>query len=271
MTSPDLTSATVPPDPTQAQALATAVAAARAAGAIHLRHLGQLTGVGTKSSPADLVTVADAEAEQAIRQVIAAAFPTHAILGEEEGETGAGDWRWVIDPLDGTVNFAHGYPVFCASVALEYQGEAVVGAVYDPNRDELFTASRGGGAFLNGQRLQTSAVPSLSAPPLVATGFPYDTSGERNLVYVAKLLRLGIPVRRPGAAALDLCNVACGRMDAYWEIGVQRWDVAAGALIVREAGGQVSDLAGQPTPYGETIVATNGPLHAELLALLNTD
>lgn len=244
------------------------MAAARAAGAIHLKHLGRLEDVRTKSSAADLVTDADAEAERAIRACIAADFPDHAILGEEEGETGAGEWRWVIDPLDGTVNFAHGYPVFCASVALEYRGEAVLGAVFDPTRDELFTARRGEGAFLNGTRLSVSTTPTLDTPALVTTGFPYDTSGERNLAHVAKLLRRGIPVRRPGAAALDLCNVACGRMDAYWEIGVQLWDVAAGALIVREAGGQVTDAAGEATPYGEFIVATNSHLHAQLLGVL---
>lgn len=255
--------------PEYAQALQTAVTAARAAGAVHLQHLGRLQGVRTKSSPSDLVTVADGEAEAVIREIIAAAYPDHAVLGEEGGEQGeAGEWRWVVDPLDGTVNFAHGYPVFCASVALERRGESVVGAVYDPTRDELFTATRGGGAFLNGEALRVSETPALRTPALVSTGFPYSTGGERNLAHVAKLLRLGLPIRRPGAAALDLCNVACGRMDAYWEIGVQRWDVAAGALIVEEAGGAVSDLHGQPGPHGEVIVATNGHLHAELLAVL---
>jgi myo-inositol-1(or 4)-monophosphatase len=166
------------------------------------------------------------------------------------------------------VNYAHGYPVFCASVALEWRGEAIAGAVFDPTRNELFTATLGGGAFLNGQPLAVSATPTLTTPALVATGFPYDNSGERNLALVARLLRLGVPVRRPGAAALDLCNVACGRMDAYWEIGVKRWDVAAGSLILQEAGGQISDAAGLPTPHGEMIVATNRLLHAELLELV---
>lgn len=259
--------------PEYAQALAVASHAARAAGAVHLRHLGRLQagGVRTKSSPADLVTVADGEAEAVIREIIAAAYPDHAVLGEEGGEQGGAgesEWRWVVDPLDGTVNFAHGYPVFCASVALERAGRSVVGAVYDPTRDELFTATRGGGAYLNGEALRVSQTPTLRTPALVSTGFPYDASGERNLGHVARLLRLGLPIRRPGAAALDLCNVACGRMDAYWEIGVQRWDVAAGSLIVEEAGGSVTDLTGEPTPYGAGIAATNGHLHAELLAVL---
>lgn len=256
--------------------LAVAVAAARAAGAVHLAHLGTAQVIQTKTTYADLVTEVDGEAERVIRAVIADTYPDHAVLGEEEGlgdgETESAlhesDFRWVVDPLDGTVNYAHSYPVFCASVALEWRGEAIAGAVFDPTRNELFTATLGGGAFLNGQPLAVSATPTLTTPALVATGFPYDNSGERNLALVARLLRLGVPVRRPGAAALDLCNVACGRMDAYWEIGVKRWDVAAGSLILQEAGGQVSDAAGTPTPHGEMIVATNGLLHAELLALV---
>ncbi|ANE44855.1 histidinol phosphate phosphatase [Deinococcus puniceus] len=251
--------------------LAVAVAAARAAGAVHLVHLGTARIVQTKTTYADLVTEVDGEAERVIRAVIAETYPDHAVLGEEEGlgEIEAkSDFRWVVDPLDGTVNYAHGYPVFCASVALEYRGEAIAGAVFDPTRDELFTATLGGGSFLNGQPLAVSATPTLTTPALVATGFPYDNSGERNLALVARLLRLGIPVRRPGAAALDLCNVACGRMDAYWEIGVKRWDVAAGSLILQEAGGHVSDAGGVPTPHGEMIVATNRLLHAELLGVL---
>lgn len=250
------------------EALEVAGQAARVAGEIHLRHFGQVHDIRTKSSAADLVTEVDGAAEEAIRAVIAAAYPSHAVLGEEGGELGAGQYRWVVDPLDGTVNYAHGYPVFCASVALEERGEAVVAAVFDPTRQELFTAIRSGGAFLNGQAIGVSGTPTLTTPALIATGFPYDLTGERNLAHVARLLRMGVPVRRPGAAALDLCNVACGRMDAYWEIGVKRWDVAAGALIVQEAGGHVSDACGEPTPHGEMIVASNAHLHVELLDIL---
>ncbi|EYB69441.1 Inositol-1-monophosphatase family protein [Deinococcus phoenicis] len=253
------------------QALTVAVEAARTAGAIHLAHLGKAHQVRSKSTFSDLVTEVDALAEAAIRRVIADTFPEHAVLGEEEGLGGAADawFRWIVDPLDGTVNYAHGFPVFCASVALEVGGERVVGAVFDPNRQELFTATRGGGAFLNGQSLRVSATPTLTTPALVSTGFPYDASGGRNLRLVERLLRLGVPVRRPGAAALDLCNVACGRMDAYWEIGLKPWDSAAGSLIVQEAGGTVTDAQGQPGPYGAMLIATNGHLHAELLALLH--
>ncbi|WP_291425226.1 inositol monophosphatase family protein [Deinococcus sp.] len=248
--------------------LQVAVQAAQAAGAIHLKYLGKVAQVRAKSSFADLVTEVDGEAEQAIRRVILNAYPTHAVLGEEEGQSGEGDYRWIVDPLDGTVNYAHGYPVFCSSVGLEIGGVRSVGAIFDPTRSELFTATHGGGAFLNGQPIGVSRVPTLNTPALVATGFPYDTSGERNLVHVAKILRLGVPLRRPGAAALDLCNVACGRMDAYWEYGTHPWDVAAGSLILEEAGGRVTDVRGQPDPYAEMIVATNGQLHPELLALL---
>lgn len=258
------------------EALGVAVAAARAAGAIHLAHVGRPLDIRSKSSYSDLVTEVDGLAEAAIRAVIARRYPDHAVLGEEEGlgqgAPGSGPqespYRWVVDPLDGTVNYAHGFPVYCASVALEASGERVVGAVLDPSRGELFTAVRGGGAFLNGERLSVSATPTLTTPALVSTGFPYDQSGGRNLAAVEALLRLGVPVRRPGAAALDLCNVACGRMDAYWEIGLKPWDSAAGSLIVEEAGGLVTDARGHSTPGGEVLIASNGHLHAELLALL---
>lgn len=253
------------------EALRVAVEAARAAGAIHLAHLGRVPGIRSKGRFNDLVTEVDTLAEAAIRAVIAAAFPDHAVLGEEEGlgggmETGAA--RWIVDPLDGTVNYAHGYPVFCASVGLEWEGQRVVGAVFDPTRDELFTATRGGGAFLNGAPIRVSVTPSLTTPALVATGFPYGLEGGRNLALVERLLGLGVPLRRPGAAALDLCNVACGRMDAFWELGLKPWDAAAGSLIVEEAGGRVTDAVGSADPYGEMIVATNGHLHPELLAVL---
>ncbi|ADV68238.1 inositol monophosphatase family protein [Deinococcus maricopensis] len=248
-----------------------AVRAARAAGAVHLAGLGRTHAVQTKTTFSDLVTEVDAEAERVIRDLILQAHPDHAILGEEGGLVGEGaDALWVVDPLDGTVNYAHGYPVFCASIALELRGERVAGAVYDPTRDELFTATRGGGAHLNGRPIRVSDTPELRSPALVSTGFPYDVDrDQRNLGLLRKLLAVGVPVRRPGAAALDLCNVACGRMDAYWELGLKRWDSAAGSLIVEEAGGLVTDGAGERTPYAPLIVATNGKLHAELLGVLN--
>lgn len=248
-----------------------AVQAARAAGQIHLAHVGRPFRVETKTTFSDLVTEVDRLAEAEVRRLILAAHPDHSILGEEGGQVDGGtdSALWVVDPLDGTVNYAHGFPVYCASVGLELGGERVVGAVYDPSRDELFTAVRGGGAFLNGRRVQTSATPDLRAPALVSTGFPYNVAEDpRNLQLLTKVLALGVPVRRPGAAALDLCYVACGRLDAYWEMGLKRWDSAAGSLIVQEAGGRVTDGDGRDTPYAELIVASNGALHPELLALL---
>lgn len=248
----------------------TASAAALAAGAIQLSRAELRHEVRTKTSFSDLVTEVDALCEAEIRRIILAAYPDHAILGEEDGQVGNSEYLWVVDPLDGTVNYAHRYPVYCASVALEVRGVRMVAAVYDPTRRELFTATQGGGAFLNGVRLSVSQTPYLKSPALVSTGFPYNVDTERsNLGYLEKMLALGIPVRRPGAAALDLCNVAAGRMDAYWELGLKRWDAAAGSLMIEEAGGIVSDLGGQPTPYGRMIVAANSQLHAELLAILN--
>ncbi|GAA4017153.1 inositol monophosphatase family protein [Deinococcus rubellus] len=250
--------------------LDTATTAALAAGAIQLARTDLLHEVRAKSTFSDLVTEVDALCEAEIRRIILAAYPAHAVLGEEEGQAGEGEYLWIVDPLDGTVNYARGYPVYCASVALEVRGVRVVGAVYDPSRRELFTASLGSGAFLNGARIQPSTTPRLQSPALISTGFPYSVADDAsNLTYLGKLLALGVPVRRPGAAALDLCNVACGRMDGYWELGLKRWDSAAGSLIIEEAGGVVSDMDGLPTPYGPGIVAANPALHPELLTVLS--
>lgn len=258
------------PDPALPAYLDVAAQAARAAGAIQLARAELAHDEKSKTTFSDLVTEVDALCEAEIRRLISAAYPDHAVLGEEEGQAGEGDFLWVVDPLDGTVNYARGYPVYCASVALEVRGLRVVGAVYDPTRRELFTAMRGGGAFLNGARIRPSRTPSLRSPALISTGFPYNVASDRsNLGHLEKLLSLGVPVRRPGAAALDLCNVAAGRMDGYWEVGLKRWDAAAGSLIVEEAGGLISDLDGQPTPYGRGIVAANPLLHPELLAVLS--
>ncbi len=250
--------------------LDTAIRAARAAGAIHLAHAEQPHTIDRKSTYSDLVTEVDRLAETEIRRIILDAHPNHAILGEEEGELGSGahDALWVVDPLDGTVNYAHGLPIYCASVGLELNGERMVGAVYDPTRDELFTAVRGGGAHLNGRRVHVSRT-DHDGPPLVATGFAYDVADDQsNVALLQRVLSEGWPVRRPGAAALDLCNVACGRMDAYWELGLKRWDAAAASLILEEAGGRVTDAQGAPTPYARVIVASNGVLHDALLRLL---
>lgn len=261
-------------------ALALAVRAARAAGQIQQEHVGRSHIIRTKSSFSDLVTEVDGLCEAAIRALIAEQYPDHAVLGEEEGEGGqtGAEYRWVVDPLDGTVNYAHGFPFYCVSVALERRGETgtevagaerLLGVVYDATRGELFTATRGGGAFLNGSPLRVSDTPTLTTPALLSTGFPYDPGDSRNLGLLGKLLAMGVPVRRPGAAALDLCYVACGRFDGYWEMGLKPWDSAAGALIVQEAGGRVTDILGLERPDGPVIVASNGHLHPELLRVLN--
>ncbi len=273
-----------PMTPDLTAALRVATDAAQQAGQLQLSHLGKLTQVRSKSNFSDLVTEVDGACEALIRRVLLGVYPQHRFLGEEEGEQGApsheaaSQWRWVVDPLDGTVNYAHGFPVFCVSIALERittrsasqsDAETVLGVVYDPTRRELFTALRGQGAYLNDQPLGVSGTPTLQTPALVSTGFAYNVQQDpRNLGHLQKLLALGVPVRRPGSAALDLCYTACGRLDAYWELGLKRWDVAAGALMVQEAGGQVTDAAGQPDPYAEMIVASNGLLHPELLAVL---
>lgn len=247
-----------------------ATRAARAAGRIHLKWLSR-TSISRKSNPIDLVTEADREAEQAVIDIIRRAFPAHAILAEETGaDHHRSDHRWIIDPLDGTTNFAHGFPQFCVSIAYERRGRILVGVVYDPTRNELFAARRRGGARLNGKRIRVSATPTLSAS-LVATGFPYDRRERRRFYltfYEAFMLRTQ-GVRRAGSAALDLCYVGCGRFDAYWEYGLKPWDVAAGSLIVEEAGGTVTNIDGAPfdADAGQ-IVASNGRLHEAMLKAL---
>lgn len=256
-------------------ALDLAIQAAREAGRLQQEHAGAAHTIRTKSSFSDLVTEVDGLCEAAIRGLIAQQYPDHAVLGEEDGEQGGQDarYRWVVDPLDGTVNYAHGFPFYCVSIALEERGpdaaRRLLGVVYDATRDELFTATLGGGAFLNGQAVRVSDVPLLRTPALLSTGFPYDPGDRRNLGLLGRLLALGVPVRRPGAAALDLCYVACGRLDGYWEMGLRPWDSAAGSLMIQEAGGQVSGRHGEPHADGPVIVASNGRLHAELLAVLS--
>jgi myo-inositol-1(or 4)-monophosphatase len=248
--------------------LAVAVEAARAAGRIQRERYR--TGFAVRRKGAvDLVTEVDLACEEAIRQVLARLAPGTPVLGEEGGATGSGADRWLVDPLDGTTNYAHGFPVFCASVAWEEGGAVRLGAVYDPLRDELFTAERASGARCNGERLRTSGVADLGAA-LLATGFPYDRgTNPRNYDEFRELTQRTQGVRRGGSAALDLCYVAAGRLDGFWEPGLKPWDLAAGCLLVEEAGGTVTGYRGEPfTPYGADVVATNGPLHGALLAAL---
>jgi myo-inositol-1(or 4)-monophosphatase len=253
--------------------LAFAVDAALAVGRIHLQHFRQQPII-RKKGPIDLVTAADLAAEQEFRSRVANAFPDHVVLGEEGPPAAirpAGRCRWIIDPLDGTTNFAHGLALFCVSIALEVDGEVEIGVVYDPVGQELFTAERGGGARLNGQRIRVSTCADIG-DGLLCTGFPYSIR-ERRLRQVevfAAFLGRARAVRRLGSAALDLCYVAAGRLDAFWEEQLHAWDMAAGALIVREAGGRVSNYDDDAVDLtaGGSIVASNGLLHRAMLDVI---
>ena len=229
-----------------------------------------------KKGSIDLVTEVDLECERMCRAILAERFPDHDVLGEElstDGATGLRSaYRWVYDPLDGTTNYAHGLPIYCSSLALEIEGRAAVAAIYDPSRQELFTAERGQGAFLNGTRLQVSSTERL-IDALLVTGFPYDVhlQSEDLVGLFGAFLSTARAVRRLGSAALDLCYVAAGRFDGFWEQHLKPWDVAAGALIVSEAGGTVTGMDGGPfTPYVPHMVASNALLQTEMLNVIAT-
>jgi myo-inositol-1(or 4)-monophosphatase len=247
-----------------------AVTLARQAGAELRRRFGQQQVVTLKGD-LNPVTEADQAAESMIRQGIQAHFPTHAIQGEELGEsTPHGAIRWIVDPLDGTVNYAHSFPMFAVSIGVADAQGVQVGVVYDPIREELFTVRRGQPAFLNGVRLHVSTTTDLQRS-LLATGFPYDRhlKDDNNHREFIALNLASQGVRRAGSAALDLAYVACGRLDAYWEQDLGPWDVAAGALLVASAGGRLSTYTGTPFDgLGPQIVASNGPLHDAILAKL---
>ncbi|MBZ5722974.1 MAG: inositol monophosphatase [Acidobacteriia bacterium] len=242
---------------------------AREAGALLMKYFQQHVKVKVEyKGDVDLVTVADRESETLILERIRARWPSHDVIGEEGAriETGS-DYRWYIDPLDGTTNFAHGFPVFCVSMALEYKGKRIAGVVYDPTRDELFSAEQGSGAFLNGEPVQVSKTANL-AECLVATGFPSHKRHKNPNIYFYHQITLRTHgVRRAGSAALDLCSVACGRFDGFWEFNLNPWDTAAGVLMVEEAGGRVTDFSGGPFQIAsrETL-ASNGLVHEALLA-----
>ncbi|MCL6526828.1 MAG: inositol monophosphatase [Thermaceae bacterium] len=224
----------------------------------------------SKSTPTDLVTQADRESETAIRALLTSRFPGHGVLGEEEGQQGEGEFRWIVDPLDGTVNYAHGFPFYAVSIALEVRGQLELGVILDTARGELFTALRGAGARMNGRPIRVSRQTQLLGS-LLATGFPYDVQRDsENLTYFQRALAKGLTVRRPGAAALDLAYVAAGRLEGFWEVKLNPWDVAAGWLLIEEAGGQVTGLHGEPYALGNRyLVASNQAIHAELIATLH--
>jgi myo-inositol-1(or 4)-monophosphatase len=228
--------------------LVIAVRAARRAGSIINRAALDSGGLQVRSKQAnDFVTEVDRAAEAAIIDAVQKSYPEHAILGEESGVIGSteGDYRWIIDPLDGTTNFIHGFPQYCVSIGVEHRGVLAHGVVYDPGRNELFTASKGRGAFLNDRRIRVSKCLKLQ-DALVGTGFPFKelTRADLYLKQLRALMEKSSGVRRAGAAALDLAYVACGRLDAFWELGLMPWDMAAGVLLIQEAGGLVGDLEG---------------------------
>jgi len=240
---------------------------AREAGALLMDYFHRHVKVEYKGE-ADLVTVADRKSEALIREHIRQRWPAHDILGEEGGLQDAGsDYRWYVDPLDGTTNFAHGFPVFCVSLGLEYKEERIAGVIFDPTRGELFAAEQGSGAYLNGTRIQVSQTANL-AECLVATGFPsHKRHKNPNIFFYHQITLRTHGVRRAGSAALDLCCVASGRFDGFWEFNLNPWDTAAGVLIVQEAGGTVTDLRGGAFQlHSRETLASNGLVHESLMA-----
>ncbi len=248
-----------------------AIEGARRAGEIHRRYFRQQPEI-RKKGRIDLVTAADTESEQMFRDLVAARFPDHVVLGEETGidPQASSRFRWIIDPVDGTTNFAHGLALFCVSIALEVGGELEVGVVFDPIADELFTATRGGGAQLNGAALAVTDCATMVDAMLV-TGFPYTVREHRRdqVALFAAFLEEAQAVRRLGSAALDLAYLAAGRFDGFWEERLRPWDIAAGVLIVREAGGLVTGLRGERLDlFTGNITASNGALHPEMLRVV---
>jgi myo-inositol-1(or 4)-monophosphatase len=239
---------------------------AREAGALLMGYFHRRVKVEYKGD-VDLVTEADRASEALITKRIRERWPGHNIMGEEGTRSEQGsDYRWYVDPLDGTTNFAHGYPVFCVSLGLEHKDERVAAVIFDPTREEMFTAEKGGGAFLNGQPIHVSSIANL-AECLVATGFPsHKRHKNPNIFFYHQITLKTHGVRRAGSAALDLCNVASGRFDGFWEFNLNPWDTAAGVLIVQEAGGRVTRFDGQPFRIdSRETLASNGQVHEALL------
>jgi myo-inositol-1(or 4)-monophosphatase len=248
-----------------------AVSIAREVGELQRERFHQPHRIETKSSEIDLVTEVDRISEQRILERIAEARPRDAVLSEETaGQPGTSEVCWIVDPLDGTTNYAHGFPHFAVSIGIERRGVREVGIVYDPMKEECFTACRGEGARRNGDRVHVSGIKSLSHA-LLATGFAYDVHHTRadNLEHFGRFIKRAQGVRRAGSASLDFAYVACGRFDGFWELSLHPWDVAAGILLVEEAGGRVTDLeGGAPDRSGATCVASNGLLHGAMLDVL---
>lgn len=244
----------------------------REAGQILIEKFGRKLNV-SKKGDINLVTEADLASERYIVEKIKSHFPKHSLLAEESGTAvldGNSAWKWIIDPLDGTTNFAHGYPCWCVTLALEHAGEVVIGVTFDPTRDEIFAAEKGKGATLNNKPIRVSETETLSEALLV-TGFPYDFKQKEDFAQnLTAFLLHSRGVRRDGSAAIDMAYVACGRFDGFWEEGLNPWDVAAGALLIEEAGGQVTYYDGAKfSIYRPPICASNGLIHRQMLEVLN--
>jgi len=250
--------------------LEVAVEAATRAGRVLKDNIGRARSVEYKGA-VDIVTDMDRAAESIIVDLIESVYPDHGILAEEREETlGSSDNRWIIDPLDGTTNYAHGFPVFCTSIAYETKGEVVLGIVYNPMLEEMFVAEKGTGAFLNGVRIEVSKVSEIGGS-LLATGFPYDIRNTKktNLEHFSDFALRAQAIRRAGSAALDLCYVATGRFDGFWELKLKPWDVAAAALIVKEAGGKITDFKDNVfSIYNDEFLASNGLIHGDMVKIL---
>ncbi|MDH4154866.1 MAG: inositol monophosphatase [Nitrospira sp.] len=258
--------------PSHGVLLQAAVEAAQAAGALLLRYAETGFAIEYKN-PINLVTDADRAAEQCVIDHLKSRLPDHRFLAEERGrdDEGSSPYCWIIDPLDGTTNFAHNYPTYCVSIGLEHEGRCIIGVVFDPSRNELFTAIEGRGAHVNGRPLHVSETQTLDSSLLV-TGFAYDIreTKRNNLDHFVKFALKAQGIRRTGSAALDLCYVAAGRFDGFWEVRLNPWDMAAGSVIAREAGGHLTDFSGKGLSiYGQELVASNGRIHEAMLAVLN--
>lgn len=247
--------------------------AAHESGKILAKNFGGKYKISSKVVVSNLVTEIDLRSEKKIISVIRKTFPGHSILTEESGELiKDSEYQWIIDPIDGTVNYAHGIPITCVSIAVEYRGEVIMGVVYNPMGGEYFFAEKGKGAFLNGKKIFVSKNSSIEKSLLV-TGFPYnsDTFKPNPADLFKKFLMKNVPIRRLGSAALDLCWTACGRFDGFWEYNLNAWDVAAGKLILEEAGGKLSNFAGKKySIYMKEILATNGKIHKNMLGVINS-
>ncbi|MBI1807499.1 MAG: inositol monophosphatase [Ignavibacteria bacterium] len=252
--------------------LSIAIEAAQQAGKFLKRSLGNVREIEQKSGEEkNLVTEIDRRSEKLIIDIIRKHYPNHDILAEESGRMGqASEYKWIIDPLDGTTNFTHGFPVFCVSIALERNGVIVLGVIYDPNFDELFTAEKGKGAYLNNKRVRVSQIDFL-ARSLLVTGFPYNITENPGhaIEHFVNFLMKAQAVRRMGSAAIDLAYTAAGRYEGFWEVALNPWDMAAGVLLVEEAGGKVTDFAGHPfSIYKKDVLATNSVIHDQMMKIL---